>query len=247
MAAEFDTVADWTAQVALDLGASFHVPAACRGSGSPAALGWLIDNLGLSYGESLLDCGAGVGGPAQYAVAQRSVRPLLIEPEPGACRAARALFGHPVVQASALALPVGDDTFDAAWSLGVLCTVSDQLALLTELRRVIRPTGRIGLLVFMARASTPFEHPEGNHFPTENRLLGLLDEAGLIIEDWRGTEEMASPTPQWQSRAEKVAAELTDRHRGKRAWLLAERQSALIGQLLTDAKVTGELMAVRRR
>jgi hypothetical protein len=38
MAAEFDTVAEWTAQVALDLGASFHVPAACRGSGSPAAL-----------------------------------------------------------------------------------------------------------------------------------------------------------------------------------------------------------------
>jgi cyclopropane fatty-acyl-phospholipid synthase-like methyltransferase len=81
----------------------------------------VIDNLGLSYGNSLLDCGAGVGGLAQYAVAQRSVRPLLIEPERGACRAARSLFGHPVVQASALALPVEDDTFDAAWSLGGCC------------------------------------------------------------------------------------------------------------------------------
>jgi hypothetical protein len=129
----------------------------------------------------------------------------------------------------------------------VLCTVSDQLTLLTELRRVVRPAGRIGLLVFMARASTPFQHPEGNHFPTENGLLGLLEQAGLIIEDWRGTEEMASPTPQWQSRAEKVAAELTDRHRGKRAWQLAERQSALIGQLLREAKLTSELLTVRRQ
>jgi ubiquinone/menaquinone biosynthesis C-methylase UbiE len=151
-------------------------------------------------------CGRG-GGLAEYAAQQRSVRPLLVEPERGACRAARSLFGHPVVRASAVALPVVDDTFDAAWSLGVLCTVADQLTLLTELRRVVRPSGRIGLLVFMARASTPFPHPQGNHFPTENKLMGLLEQAGLGIEDWRGTEEMAAPTLQWQSRVDKVAAE----------------------------------------
>ncbi|TPG28113.1 class I SAM-dependent methyltransferase [Mycobacterium hodleri] len=247
MAAEFDTLAEWTAQVATDLGSSFKIPAACRGSGSLAVLDWLIDELHLSHGGSLLDCGAGMGGPAAYAVRQRSVRPLLVEPERGACRAARSLFGHPVVRASALALPVGDDSFDAAWSLGVLCTVPDQLALLTELRRVVRPTGRIGLLVFVARSSEPFPHPDGNHFPTEARLLSLVEKAGLGIEDWRGTEEMAGPTPEWQSRVEKVTAELADRHRGQRAWQLAERQSQLIGQLLADSTVTGELLTLRRR
>ena len=35
MQAEFDTVAEWTAQVAADLGPEYHVPAGCRGSGSP--------------------------------------------------------------------------------------------------------------------------------------------------------------------------------------------------------------------
>jgi hypothetical protein len=99
----------------------------------------------------------------------------------------------------------------------------------------------------MARSSTPFHHPEGNHFPTEKRLLHLLDEAGLGIEDWRGTEEMAPPPPEWQSRVEKVDAELSDRHGTKDAWRLAQRQSTLIGQLLTDAMVTGELLTVRRR
>ena len=247
MAAEFDTLAEWTARVAHDLGPSFAVPAACRGSGSAAVLDWLINDLGLSHGGSLLDCGAGMGGPAAYAVQQRSVRPVLVEPELGACRAARSLFGLPVVRASALALPVADESFDAAWSLGVLCTVSDQLGLLTELRRVVRPTGRIGLLVFMSRSSKPFQHPDGNHFPTETGLLSLLEEAGLAIADWHGTEEMAGPTPAWQTRADKVTAELANRHRGQHAWQLAERQSQLIGQLLAESTVTGELLTLRPR
>lgn len=247
MEAEFDTIAQWTASVAIDLGAPFHIPAACRGSGSPVALDWLIENLGVDHGDSLLDCGAGVGGPAAYAARQRSVRPLLMEPEPGACRAARALFDHPVVRASASALPVAGESFDAAWSLGVLCTVPDQLGLLTELRRVVKPTGRIGLLVFVARATKPFEQPQGNHFPTEDRLLGLLEEAGLGIEGWRGTEEMDSPTAEWQGRVEKVAAELADRYGAQRAWQLAERQSDLIGRLLDDELLTGEMLVLRRR
>jgi hypothetical protein len=36
MEAEFDTVADWTARVAADLGPEYYIPAACRGSGQPA-------------------------------------------------------------------------------------------------------------------------------------------------------------------------------------------------------------------
>jgi hypothetical protein len=40
---------------------------------------------------------------------------------------------------------------------------------------------------------------------------------------------------------------VADRHRGHRAWQLAERQSALIGQLLATSAVTGELLTVRRR
>ena len=42
MEAEFDTVAAWTAEVAADLGPEYFVPAACRGSGKPAALDWLL-------------------------------------------------------------------------------------------------------------------------------------------------------------------------------------------------------------
>jgi SAM-dependent methyltransferase len=246
MSAEFDTIAEWTARVAIDLGADFHIPAACRGSGSPPALDWLMDRLELAAGESLLDCGAGVGGPAAYAVAQRSIRPVLVEPEAGACRAARALFGHPVVQASASELPVADESFDTAWALGVLCTMSDQLALLTEMRRVVRPGGRIGLLVFMARTSAPLDLPVGNDFPTEDGLVGLIDDAGLRIEARRGTEGLPAAPRDWQTRDQTVTDELARRYAGTRAWQLAERQSDRIGQLLADHTVSGELLILRR-
>lgn len=247
MSTEFDTVAGWTAQVANDLGPSYYIPAACRGSGSPVALDWLIDQLDLAPGEIFLDSGAGVGGPAAYASRQRSVQPVLVEPEAGACRAARSLFGYPVVQAVASALPVADESFDAAWSLGVLCTTQAQLALLTELRRVVRPPGRIGLLVFVARTSAPAERPEGNNFPTVDALVGLVAEARLRIAAWRGLADLPSAPSEWQSQEDTVNVELSDRHGNKRAWQIAEHQSDLFGRLLARSDISGELLTLLRR
>jgi SAM-dependent methyltransferase len=246
MEAEFGTVAEWTAKVATDLGPSFYIPAGCRGSGSPAALDWLIEHLELARGEAFLDSGAGVGGPAAYAETQRAVRPVLVEPEAGACRGAHTLFGYPVLQASAASLPLADESFDAAWSLGVMCTMAEQLPLLTELRRVVRAPGRIGLLVFMARTSEPFTQPEGNHFPTEEVLAELLDQAGLRIEARCSTAEMPPVPQKWQDQMDAVSAELSDRHQAERAWQLAEKQSDLIGDLLENGLVQGELMVLRR-
>ena len=37
MKAEFDTIAEWTAEIAWDLGPDYFLPAACRGSGNPAS------------------------------------------------------------------------------------------------------------------------------------------------------------------------------------------------------------------
>lgn len=246
MSAEFDTVAEWTANVAVDLGSSYRIPAGCRGSGSPAALDWLISELGLANGETLLDCGAGVGGPAGYAVQQRAVRPILMEPEAGACRAARRLFGYPVVQAVASAVPFGDESFDAAWSLGVLCTTSLQLELLRELRRVVRAPGRIGLLVMVAAKPRLDEQPDGNHFPTKQSLVDLVKEAKLRIEAWDGAAAMEPPSQAWKSRDETVNQTLSARHGHERAWQIAERQSNKIGRLIADEQLSTELLVLSR-
>jgi SAM-dependent methyltransferase len=245
--AEFDTVAEWTANVAVDLGRDYYIPAACRGSGSPAALDWLAERMELSPGQRLVDSGAGGGGPAAYAAQSYSVRPVLVEPEAGACRAARTLFDHPVIRGVGTALPMADGSADAAWCLGVLCTTPDQRQLLGELHRTVRPGGMIGMLVFVAHAELPPDELPDNHFPTSEHLTELIEGASLAIEHWQGTEDLPAIPQDWTRREDAVTEALADRYGHTRAWILAERQSALIGRLLEHGALAGELLVLRRR
>jgi SAM-dependent methyltransferase len=244
MEAEFDTVAEWTAEVALDLGPDHFLPAACRGSGSPASLRWFLERLAVSRDDRMLDCGAGVGGPAGFAAAEVGVTPLLSEPAAGACRAARRLFDLPVVQAAS-ELPVVTGSMDVVWSLGVLCTVPDQPQLLAELRRVLDPQGRLGLLVFVAQHPPLSDQPSGNNFPTEEGLRGMLADAGLRVVDSASAADFIATPDLWQQRADAVEDELARRHGTDPAWLTAQEQSALIGRLLSTGEVAGTMLVAR--
>jgi SAM-dependent methyltransferase len=250
MAAEFDTLAEWTAQVAADLGSDYYVPAACRGSGSPAALDWLLGSLRPLPRETMIDVGAGVGGPAAYAAERDGVRPILVEPEPGACRAAARLFRAPVVQADATALPFADGAADVAWCLGVLCTAPGapaQLAMLRELRRVLSPAGRLGLLVFTAAADRLDDPPDGNHFPAAGRLDALIARAGLAVRDRIPAAGLPPPPPGWADRVAAVEDGLSRRF-GHRPELAAARdQSSRIGRLLDSGQLTAELLRLDAR
>jgi len=244
--AEFDTVAEWTADVAVDLGPDYFLPAACRGSGSPATLRWLIDRLDLVAADRMLDCGAGVGGPAAFAAQKSGVVPVLSEPEAAACRASQRLFGFPVVRAAS-ELPFATASFDVAWALGVLCTVPDQPLLLSQLRRVLRPEGRLGLLVFVARTVPLSDQPSGNDFPTEDRLRTLLADADLLIENSATISDFAVSPDLWRNRVDAVDAELDRRHHDDPVWQTAVRQSDLIGSLLEHGELDGLLIVARPR
>jgi SAM-dependent methyltransferase len=193
--------------------------------------------------DAMLDCGAGVGGPAAFAEAEVGVRPVLSEPEAGACQAAIRLFGLPVVQAASR-LPFGSALFDVAWCLGVLCTVPDQPGLLAELRRVLRPQGRLGMLVFVATRPLA-EQPVGNDFPTEERLRALLGDAGLQIQNSASATDFAGAPPLWREHADAVEAELERRHGDDQAWKVAGQQSALIGRLLAAGDLVGTLVVAQ--
>ncbi len=245
MAVEFDTVAGWTLEVALDLGPDYYLPAACRGSGSPAALRWLLGALGVGPNDRMLDIGAGMGGPAAFARAEAGVRdPVCTDPAPEAVRAARRLFDLSVVQAET-EIPFLDASFDTVWALGVLCTVPDQPAFLAELRRVLRPYGRWGLLVIVAREPESAAHPwpDGNAFPTASRLSSMLHHAGLRVQHRIDVDRLSEPPASWPEREAAVEAELQRRHGDDPRWGLAAEQSRRIGDLFGSGAVVGTLLA----
>jgi ubiquinone/menaquinone biosynthesis C-methylase UbiE len=118
----------------------------------------------------VLEIGGGTGANLPfYGVGVQDV--TITEPsEPMAKRLKGRLDGHafPVelVLAPAEELPFADDSFDTAVSTLVLCTVADQAQALHELRRVLRPEGRL-LFIEHVRA-------EGDRLASwQDRLNGL--------------------------------------------------------------------------
>jgi SAM-dependent methyltransferase len=248
MEAEFDTVARWTADVAIDLGPDYYLPAACRGSGQPAALDWLRAALRPRPGDTMIDVGAGVGGPAAHAAGRTGVRPVLLDPEHGACRAAARLFGAAVVQADAACLPLATATVDVAWCLGVLCTApgpAAQLAMLRELRRVLRPAGRLGLLVLVAAAPRLDDPPQGNSFPDPGRLRAQLSHAGLAVGGEIDGAALPPAPAAWADREAAVEAELDRRYGATPQLAQAREQSRRIGRLLADGQLATQLLWLR--
>ncbi|HUE27011.1 MAG TPA: class I SAM-dependent methyltransferase [Solirubrobacteraceae bacterium] len=98
-------------------------------------------------GGDVLEIGGGTGANLPYY--SEDVRTLTItEPEqPMAKRLQRRIHECRVdarlLQAPAEDLPFNDDSFDAAVSTLVLCTVDDQPRALRELGRVLRPGGKL--------------------------------------------------------------------------------------------------------
>jgi len=249
MDAEFDTVASWTAEVAESLGPQYRIPAACRGSGQPSALDWLLAGLAPGPGDLMIDVGAGLGGPSAYAAERTGVRPVLAEPEPSACRGAARLFGNPVIQADATDLPFADGVAAHAWCLGVLCTAGGrdaQQALLGELRRVLRPSGRAGLLVFLATRDRLDHPPEGNHFPSRAQLTAMLGTAGLTETAAADPGSLPAPSACWQERTAAVEDELQRRFANAPPLAAAQEQSHRIGDLLRSGELVSQLIQVCR-
>jgi ubiquinone/menaquinone biosynthesis C-methylase UbiE len=104
----------------------------------------------------VLEIGGGTGANLGfYGPAVESV--TLTEPaEPMRRRLEAKLSGRPfaveVVAAPAEELPFEDASFDTAVSTLVLCSVDDQARALVEMRRVLRPSGR---LLFLEHVRSP--------------------------------------------------------------------------------------------
>jgi ubiquinone/menaquinone biosynthesis C-methylase UbiE len=106
----------------------------------------------------VIEIGAGTGANFSHYPAAVT-RVLAIEPEPRlralAAAAAQAVpVPIEVTDGMAGALPAADASYDAAVVSFVLCTVPDQTAALAEIRRVLRPGGRLYFLEHVRADST---------------------------------------------------------------------------------------------
>ncbi|MBI5289407.1 MAG: class I SAM-dependent methyltransferase [Chloroflexi bacterium] len=95
----------------------------------------------------VLEIGAGTGANFEHYPAEARV--VALEPDPHMLKRARARLealqrtNIEIRLAPAETLPVEDASFDIVVSTLVLCTVSDPAQALAEIRRVLRPGGRL--------------------------------------------------------------------------------------------------------
>jgi hypothetical protein len=124
----------------------------------------------------------------------------------------------------------------------VLCTTEQKAELLAELRRVLVPGGRLGLLVFVAERELPPPLPEGNSFPTRDELDRLLRAAGFAVTGTAEADLSDSP-PEWQERADAVEAEVRRRHGDDPRWAESREQAGRVGRLLGSGALRPALLA----
>lgn len=116
--------------------------------GGVAATKALIDQMGLKPATKLLDIGSGVGGPARFVANSAAADVTGIDLTQSYVEIATSLSKRTgladktrFVQGSALDMPFGNASFDAAMILHVGMNLPDKAKLMSEAARVLKPGG----------------------------------------------------------------------------------------------------------
>jgi cyclopropane fatty-acyl-phospholipid synthase-like methyltransferase len=164
-----------------------------------AATQELAAQLALQPGERVLDIGSGIGGPARWFAAKFAVRVTGVDLTPEFCAAAEALNAATgladrvtILNGSALALPVPDGAFDAAYSQNVIMNIGDKRLFYREAFRALRPGGRLALSNLCAGSGgepyfpVPWATTRDTSFlATPDSMRSDLVAAGFEIADFR--------------------------------------------------------------
>jgi SAM-dependent methyltransferase len=178
----------------------------------------LANGLGLAPGMRVLDVGCGIGGPSRYVAATYDCHVVGIDLTEEYCRVAallaeRAGLGERVEYhpGNALAMPFADGGFAVAYTQHVAMNIEDKARLYAEVRRLLKPGGRLGIYDVLRGGGGDVVYPvpwardaSTSFLVAPPELKRLLEAAGFAIVSWRDT---AAEARQWVAHTQARMAE----------------------------------------
>lgn len=146
-------------------------------------------------GAHLLDIGSGVGGPARHFASVHGCRVTGIDITPDFVAVANTLTrlcrltdSVGFREASALALPFPDATFDGAYTIHVAMNVADKAGLIAEARRVLKPGATFAIYDVMRTGEAALTYPlpwadsaETSFVESPAAYRAMLEAAGFAV------------------------------------------------------------------
>ena len=175
---------------------------------------------GLAAGMDVLDVGGGLGGPARLVASVFGCRVTVLDATAEYCRIGALLTTMTRQEdrvsfhrADALDIPFADSSFDVAWMQHVSANIGDKPGLFSEIRRVLRPGGRLALYEALAGENGPpylpvpwASEPATSLLEPPASMRALISSAGFAELAWndetdRAREWFARPRPSGDKRS----------------------------------------------
>ncbi|MHA6263606.1 SAM-dependent methyltransferase [Arenibacterium sp. CAU 1754] len=155
----------------------------------------LFEHLDLTAGQHVLDIGCGIGGPARLAAHLTGAHVTGIDLAAEFVKTGNALSeltgqadAVTLVQGNALDLPFEHAVFDAAYLIHVGMNIADKAGLFSQIARVLKPGGRLGIYDVMQVSDDPLEfpvpwasHPDHSVVASPAEYRAALAQAGFDV------------------------------------------------------------------
>lgn len=158
----------------------------------------LAELAGVTRASSILDVGAGLGGPARLLASRYGAHVTALDLTAAYCDAARMLGELTglselveVHRGDALELPFAAASFDLVWTQHASMNIADKPRLYGEISRVLRPGGRFAMFDIVAGEVSPIHFPVPwapdpsiSFLESIGRIRSMLLAAGFTIRVW---------------------------------------------------------------